>query len=174
MYRHQHVRLLTMTAMFAAAIAVTTAYLLHIPIPTGGYIHLGDALIYLAACLLPAPCAMAAAAVGAGLADLLTAPMWVLPTLVIKALIVLPFTSRERQVMCRRNGMAVAAAGIFSPAAYALAGCALAGTMTAFLPQFLGTLVQGIGSGAVFFVIAPALDAVGLKARLDPACGQRV
>ncbi len=32
----------------AGAIAVTTAYLLHIPIPTGGYIHLGDALIYLA------------------------------------------------------------------------------------------------------------------------------
>ena len=60
--------LLVISALFAAAIAVMTAYLLHIPIPTGGYIHVGDALIYLAACLLPAPYAVGAAMVGAGLA----------------------------------------------------------------------------------------------------------
>ena len=162
--RHkENVHLLTITALFAGAITVMTAYMLHIPIPTGGYIHLGDALIYLAACLLPLPYAAAAAAVGAGLADLLTAPMWVLPTLVIKAVLVLFFTSKSERVLCPRNCAAVVMAGLFSPAAYALAGCAMAGTMTAFLPQFLGTLVQGIGSGALFLVIAPALDGVKLK-----------
>ena len=160
------VHLLTITALFAAAIAVMTAYMLHIPIPTGGYIHLGDALIYLAACLLPLPCAAGAAAIGAGLADLLTAPMWVLPTLVIKAAVVLFFTSGHERILCRRNLAAVVLAGLFSPAAYALAGCAMAGTMAAFVPQFLGTLVQGIGSGALFLVIAPALDGAGLKGRL--------
>ena len=164
MSNQKKLRLLTVTAMFAAAITVTTAYLLHIPIPTGGYVHLGDALIYLAACLLPVPYAAAAAAVGAGLADLLTAPMWVLPTLVIKALIVLPFTSRGERILCRRNVTAVFIAGVFSPAAYALAGCGLTGTLTSFVPQFLGTLVQGIGSGALFLVIAPAMDTVKLKA----------
>ena len=143
MLQKDKIHLLTITALFAAAIAVMTAYLLHIPIPTGGYIHLGDALIYLAACLLPVPYAAAAAAIGAGLADLLTAPMWVLPTLVIKAVLVL-----------------------FFPAAYALAGCAMTGTMAAFVPQFLGTLIQGIGSGALFIVITPALDGVKLKARV--------
>ena len=55
MLQKDKIHLLTITALFAAAIAVMTAYLLHIPIPTGGYIHLGDALIYLAACLLPFP-----------------------------------------------------------------------------------------------------------------------
>ena len=158
-----HLRQLVLTALFASAITVMTAYILHIPIPTGGYIHLGDALIYLAACLLPLSYAAAAAAVGAGLADLLTAPMWVLPTLVIKAVLVLFFTSKSERVLCPRNCAAVVMAGLFSPAAYALAGCAMAGTMTAFLPQFLGTLVQGIGSGALFLVIAPALDGVKLK-----------
>ena len=158
-----HLRQLVLTALFASAITVMTAYILHIPIPTGGYIHLGDALIYLAACLLPLPYAAAAAAVGAGLADLLTAPMWVLPTLVIKAVLVLFFTSKSERILCPRNCAAVVMAGLFSPAAYALAGCAMAGTMTAFLPQFLGTLVQGIGSGALFLVIAPALDGVKLK-----------
>ena len=166
MLQKDKIHLLTITALFAAAIAVMTAYLLHIPIPTGGYIHLGDALIYLAACLLPVPYAAAAAAIGAGLADLLTAPMWVLPTLVIQAVVVLFFSSKAERVLCRRNIAAVVIAGLFSPAAYALAGCAMAGTMAAFVPQFLGTLVQGIGSGALFIVITPALDGVKLKARV--------
>ena len=47
-----------LAALFAAAIALATAYLLHIPLPTGGYVHLGDTLIYLAACLLPTPYAV--------------------------------------------------------------------------------------------------------------------
>lgn len=160
---HQLLLQLVLTALFAASITVMTAYMLHIPIPTGGYIHLGDALIYLAACLLPLPYAAAAAAIGAGLADLLTAPMWVLPTLVIKAVVVLFFSSKAERVLCRRNIAAVVIAGLFSPAAYALAGCAMAGTMAAFVPQFLGTLVQGIGSGALFIVITPALDGMKLK-----------
>lgn len=167
MFSRSKLHLLTLTALFAAAITVTTAYLLHIPIPTGGYVHLGDTLIYLGACLLPVPWAAAAAAVGAGLADLLTAPMWVLPTLVIKAAIVLFFTSRGERILCRRNVIAVFFAGLFSPAAYALAGCALTGTMAAFVPQFLGTLVQGIGSGALFLVIAPALDTIKLKSYVN-------
>lgn len=167
MHNRKKLYLLTVTAAFAAAITVTTAYLLHIPIPTGGYIHLGDTLIYLGACLLPLPWAAAAAAIGAGLADLLTAPIWVLPTLVIKAILVLFFTSREERILCRRNITAVFLAGLFSPAAYALAGCALTGTLASFVPQFLGTLVQGIGSGALFLVIAPALDTVKLKSHVS-------
>jgi len=163
MSRKDNLHLLVTTALFAAAITVMTAYMLHIPIPTGGYIHLGDALIYLAACLLPVPYAAAAAAIGAGLADLLTAPVWVLPTLVIKAIVVLFFTSKNERLLCRRNLCAIVIAGLFSPTAYALAGCVMAGTMSAFVPQFLGTLVQGIGSGALFLVIAPALDGVKLK-----------
>ena len=166
MRQKQKLHLMVITALFAASITVMTAYMLHIPIPTGGYIHLGDALIYLAACLLPTPCAAAAAAMGAGLADLLTAPMWVLPTLIIKAVVVLFFTSGGERLLCRRNLAAMVAAGLFSPSAYALAGCAMAGTMAAFVPQFLGTLVQGIGSGALFLVIAPALDGVKLKERV--------
>lgn len=118
MRESKKLRLLCLAALFAGAIAVTTAYLLHIPIPTGGYIHLGDALIYLAACLLPAPYAVGAAMVGAGLADLLTAPLWVVPTLLIKALVALLFTSRAPRLLCPRNGAALLLACLLSPAAY--------------------------------------------------------
>ena len=161
MRESKKLRLLCLAALFAGAIAVTTAYLLHIPIPTGGYIHLGDALIYLAACLLPAPYAVGAAMVGAGLADLLTAPLWVVPTLLIKAMVALLFTSRAPRLLCPRNGAAL-------PAAYGLAACLLLGGVNAFWPQFLGTLVQAVGSGAVFAVLALALDRAGGKARLAP------
>lgn len=167
MFPKKKLRLLTAAALFAAAITVMTAYLLHIPLPTGGYVHIGDALIYLAACLLPTPYAAAAAAIGAGLADLLTAPVWVIPTLVIKALVVCFFTSREDHILCRRNCAAVVLAGLFSPVVYALAGCILAGTAAVFLSQFLGTLVQGIGSGILFLVIAPAFEAARIKDSLN-------
>ena len=178
MRESKKLRLLCLAALFAGAIAVTTAYLLHIPIPTGGYIHLGDALIYLAACLLPAPYAVGAAMVGAGLADLLTAPLWVVPTLLIKALVALLFTSRGPRLLCPRNGAALLLACLLSPAAYGLAAClllitcvvvaGLLGGVNAFWPQFLGTLVQAVGSGAVFTVLALALDRAGGKARLAP------
>lgn len=168
MKSQKSLHLLVTAALFAAAITIMTAYILHIPLPTGGYVHLGDALIYLAACLLPLPYAAGAAAIGAGLADLLTAPMWVLPTLVIKALVVLPFTSRRETLLCPRNAAAVVISGLLSPALYALANVGMTGTWAAFVPQFLGTLVQAVGSGAVFLVLAFALDKVGLKSRLAP------
>lgn len=167
MYHKENLHLLTITALFSASITVMTAYILHIPIPTGGYIHLGDTLIYLAACLLPLPYAVAAASIGAGLADVLSgAAMWAPATLVIKAALVLFFTNRHERILCLRNSAAVVLAGLFSPAAYALSACVMSGTMTVFIPQFLGTLVQGIGSGALFLVIVPAMDGVKLKERL--------
>ena len=79
---------MTLTGLFAAMITLMTAYICHIPYgANGGYIHFGDALIYIAAVLLPRPYALAAAAIGGGLADLLTAPMWAPATIIIKMLI---------------------------------------------------------------------------------------
>lgn len=163
---HKLVLTLVLAAIFAAAITVTTAYVLHIPLPTGGYIHVGDALIYLSACLLPLPWAMAAGAVGGALADLLTAPMWALPTFLIKAVICLPFTGKHERILCPRNVLAVIISGLVSPALYGLVNVLFTGTWQAFLPQFIGTLIQGVGSAAVFLVLAWGFDQAGLKRRM--------
>lgn len=73
---NSQVKKLTFTALMAAMITIFTAYICHIPVgQNGGYIHFGDSLIYIAACLLPWPYAMTAAAIGGGMADLLTAPI---------------------------------------------------------------------------------------------------
>ena len=83
---------LVTAALFAALIAVMTAY---VSFKTGindGYLHFGDSMIYIAACVLPLPYACAAAAVGGFVADMLAgAAMWAPFTAVIKALNALPF-----------------------------------------------------------------------------------
>lgn len=159
-------RRLVVTALFAAAITVMTAYILHIPIPSG-YIHIGDALIYLCASLLPLPYAMAAGAIGGGLSDLLTYPSWTLPTLIIKALIVLPFSRSGEKVLTKRNLMGTVVAGLVSPTLYGLVNVWFTGTWAGFVPQFVGTLIQGVGSGVVFVVLGLGLDKAGIKRRIS-------
>ena len=58
--------------------------------------------------------AILAAAIGGGMADLLTAPMWVLPTIVIKALITLSFTSKGMKIVSVRNIIATLIALVIS------------------------------------------------------------
>lgn len=55
---------LVKAAVFAALIAVMTAYIKFNTGINDGYLHFGDSMIYLAACILPLPYAMAAAAIG--------------------------------------------------------------------------------------------------------------
>ena len=60
---HEKMKNLTLSAMFAAVIMLMILYLFHIPVgSSGGYVHFGDAFIYLAACFLPMPYACGAAA----------------------------------------------------------------------------------------------------------------
>ena len=75
-----------LTGLMAAIIAVFTAF---VKMPTGineGYLHFGDSMVYLAGCLL-GPFGAISAAIGGGLADVLAgAPVWAIPTAIIKAL----------------------------------------------------------------------------------------
>lgn len=158
---------LVTAALLAAAITMMTAYIFHVPIPaTGGYIHFGDALIYLAAALLPTPYAVGAAVVGAGLADLLTAPVFLPATVIIKALVVLPFTCRGENFVCRRNILAVFLSGAITVVGYYVAEALIAGGWAAFVASVTGNLVQAAGSGAIFLGLGAALDRTRLKRRL--------
>ena len=160
--------LLAVSAMFAAMVTVTTAYLFHIPIGSnGGYIHVGDAFIYLAAAFLPLPYAAAASAVGAALADVLTgAAVYAIPTLIIKALMVVPFTYKGSRVISRRNVLAVIISGILCTVGYLLVDGLLFGTWQATWVTIWPGLVQSGGSAVVFLALGAALDKAGVKPRL--------
>ena len=143
-------RLLTSAAMFAAMITLTTAYLFHIPIgANGGYIHFGDAFIYLAASLLPMPYACAAAAIGGGLADFLSGvPIWVIPTMIIKPLTAVWFTSHSERLLCRRNVCALILAGLVSNAGYYIAEALFSGNWLAPLAlQWGGGQCRAVPAG---------------------------
>lgn len=87
--RNLSVKALTMAGVMAALVFVMT-YLPKVPVlVTGGYVHLGDGAIFLAALLL-GPLGIPAAAIGSGLSDVLGGYLvYVLPTVVIKGLVAL-------------------------------------------------------------------------------------
>lgn len=161
-------RRIAITAILAALITVTTAYVCHIPLPyAGGYLHFGDSLIYLAACLLPRPYACAAAAIGGGMADLLTAPMWAPATILIKMLITLPFTNKGAKIVTLRNALAPLAAYVISGTGYFLFETLFFHADVAFLVSFAGSAIQSLGSGAIFILFGMLLDNAGFKKQLE-------
>ncbi len=171
MEKHNSIKLLSLSAMFAALIFVVTAYL-HIP-TTRGYVHIGDGLIFLAASMLPAPYAMGAAAIGAALSDGLSGYMiWVPGTLIIKAATALLFTAKAEKILCTRNfaalvGSLVLCAGgyWFYQAAVVLGGLTKA-SMIASAADIPANIAQTLCSAAVYLFAAKALDAMGIKKKL--------
>ena len=172
MNKRQQTLKLTMTGVFAAMITIMTAYICHVPYgANGGYIHFGDALIYVAAVFLPRPYAMAAAAIGGGMADLLTAPLWAPATIMIKMIITLPFTSKEGRILCPRNIIAPFLAALLSATGYYLAQGILFGSFVSVLASFAGSAVQSSGSAIIFLALAVTLDKAHMKSRTEEWLG---
>ncbi len=158
---------MAMTGMFAALITLMTAYICHVPVGiNGGYIHLGDAFVYLAAAILPRSYALAAAAIGAGLADVLTAPIWAPATVVIKMLIVLPFSSKGASVINKRNVLATVVAYLISGVGYYVAERLMFEAGAVFWVSMAQAAMQAFGSGVVFVLLGTALDRGMIKRRI--------
>jgi uncharacterized repeat protein (TIGR04002 family) len=157
---------LVLTGLFAALIFAVTAWLPRIPVGTG-YVHLGDAVSYLAASILPLPLSAVAAGLGAALADVTTGyAQWAPFTLVIKVLMVLAFTAHRAKLLCGRNIIAVTAAIPITVAGYYMAAWLLTGSMIAPLPEMLGNVVQAGLSMVIYLVIANRLDKLEFKTRV--------
>lgn len=158
---------ITITGIMAALIMIMTAYSLHIPIgANGGYLHFGDAIIYLTASILPTPYALTAAAIGSGLADLFTAPMWLPATIIIKMLIVIPFSCKSAKIITKRNCFATVFAYFISGFGYFFAEFLLFETWSVFPVSIGQTLFQSVGSAIVFLALGATLDKAQIKNRL--------
>ena len=169
--RNRTLKIVT-TGIFAAMIAAMTAYICHIPYgANGGYIHFGDVLIYLAAVFLPRPYALAAAAIGGGLADLLTAPVWMPATVIIKMLIVLPFSEKSGKLLSARNMAAPVIALVISAAGYHLAEGLLFGSFAAPLMSLAGSLIHSGGSAVLFYAAAVLLERSHANMRIPMLLG---
>lgn len=166
--RHKNVsvgtRNLVTSALLASIICLVTGYVLHIPTPDGGYAHIGDSIIYLSATILPLPYAIACSTIGAGLADLTTGSfIWVLPTLVIKSILVLCFSNKSEKIITARNVIGAILAGILGCILYMIVqGLYYGNIKTAFVFTALG-LIQPVGSFIVFIVLGLVLDKIDFK-----------
>ncbi len=165
MSNNEKTKRLAISAVLAALTAVMTAYVFHIPTATG-YIHFGDSLIYLGACLLPKPYAMAVGAIGGGVADLLTAPVWTLPTIVVKMLIVIPFSSKGKKIITVRNVLMTVVAFFISAIGYFLFETLVFGYEIAFFTSIAGNGLQALGSGVAFVAFGLAMDRLNIKRKI--------
>lgn len=160
------VKRLVVTALMASMITVMTAYICHVPTGVNeGYIHFGDVLIYIAAAILPAPYAMSAAAIGGGLADLLTAPAWAPATILIKMLLTVPFTSKNVKIVNKRNVIALICGIFITVGGYFIAEGIMYGFTAALSISAIGNVIQSVGSASVFLLFGTALDKAHFKAR---------
>lgn len=154
------------TALFTAMIFVLTRFV-SVPVATG-YVHFGDALVYLVASVMGGPWGFFAAAVGEALADVAAGWIAYAPaTLIVKALIALPFAlvwKKSNKVLTPLNALLTIPAGVITVAGYFVADMIIDKSY-AFV-NIPGNVIQAVGSAVVFFVLAAAFDAAKLKKRL--------
>ena len=108
-----------------------------------------------------------AAAVGAGLADIVSgAPIWAPFTLVIKACIALLFTAKKEKLLNKRNALALLGAWPITCAGYYIAEAIITGNWIVPAAGIPANTIQAAGSAVLFVLIALALDKMRFKSRL--------
>lgn len=165
---------IALTAVFTALIVLCTS---QIKIPTGindGYLHFGDSMIYLSACVLPLPYAVLSAAIGGALADVLAGvAVWAPATAIIKALNVLPFalvyfcrlTNSPNKLLNKWTAFMPLASGVITVFGYLLAEGIMYSFATALLSVPM-SLIQAVGSAVIYYIASSALDKLKFKSKI--------
>ena len=140
-----------------------------IPIPLG-YAHLGDGAIFLAVFFAGRRAGIFAGAFGSALADLAGGfPVWILPTLIIKAVMAEMFfrVAVEGQtspsLLKPRAIFGMTAACLFMTAGYALSGAVLYDSLALGLSSVPGLLVKSAVNIAAAALAGGALGRAGLS-----------
>lgn len=159
------IKTLTLAGLFAAIIYITTAYL-HIPSHTG-FTHVGDAFIYLAASIFPLPYALLASVLGAMLADVLTGfAIWAPASIIIKALVVVLFTNKNKKIVCKRNLFALIISGVITLLGYYLYDAIFISNFIVALSGILGYIIQSVLSGILFAIIGATFDKMNIRSKI--------
>ena len=124
------------TALMAALIFVAT-FLIKIPNPaTGGYSHMGDCMIFLAVVFLGRKNGSMAAGIGGALSDFLAgAPIWILPTFIIKYIMafIMATIIKKQPESKKLQLIGATVGGIFQIIGYTLAKVILIGVAPALI-----------------------------------------
>lgn len=155
-------------AVFAAMIFALTRFI-QIPVPGGaGYLHFGDAMIYIVASTLGGPWALLASALGAAIADLTSVSAVYAPiSAIVKVLIALPFVfvnKKSEKILTPLTICLTIPSGVITVLGYYLGDLIVnKAYAVADIPM---NIVQAVGSAIIFVVISAAFDAAKLKKKL--------
>lgn len=153
-------------AMFAAMIFVLTRFV-SVPVASG-YVHFGDALIYIVASVMGGPWAFIAAACGAVFADIAAGYLVYAPaTLIIKALIAVPFVlccKKSEKILTPTTALLTIPSGIITVLGYFLSDLIIDKAYAVI--NITGNVIQAAGSAILFVIVASAFDAGNIKKKL--------
>lgn len=154
-------------AVFAAMIFALTRFI-QIPVPGGaGYLHFGDAMIYIVASTLGGPWALLASALGAAIADLSSVAVYAPISAIVKVLIALPFVfvnKKSEKILTPLTICLTIPSGVITVLGYYLGDLIVNKAYAiADIPM---NIVQAVGSAIIFAVISAAFDAAKLKKKL--------
>ncbi len=149
-------RQLTLAAIMTAFVFVAT-FVPKIPIPLG-YVHLGNAAIFLAVMFGGRRIGILSGVVGSALADLLSGfPIWIVPTIFIKAAEAEIFWRlREKHFL-----IGLIAAGLVMATGYTLAGAFLYDSLSAGLASTPGLLLEAAVNISVTIILSMAIKIRG-------------
>ena len=153
------------TVVFTIAIFITTLSGAFVSLSEGTYLHIGDAAVYMAALMLPTPLACIAAALGAGLCDIvLGSGIYLLPTLIIKPLTVIVCKLLSRLSKDKTmSDLFACGAGIVTVAGYLVAEMVIGliagkeNAVAASLDSVIFNCVQALASAVVFLLLVGAV-----------------
>lgn len=152
------------TAVFTALVFIITRFI-QIPIPLG-YFNVGNCFILIFCCILPMPYGIVAGSLGSALADLLSYPVYTVPTLLIKAampLVFYLFLKKENTIKTFIGGylsMLIPFIG------YSLVGMVLYGGVAAGMAQVPGLALEYVANCVIFSVMYLGVKNLHLKAML--------
>lgn len=160
------IKKLAYAGMFAAMIFVMT-YFVKVPVASG-YVHFGDALIYICAGILGGPWAILAGAIGEGLADLVGGYAIYAPaTVIVKALIATPFVivlKNSDKLVTKLSVLMTVVSGIITVGGYFIADLIIDKTYA--IVDIPGNVIQAVGSALIFVALAFAFDKAKLKNKI--------
>lgn len=163
------VRKLVVGALMAALCFVCTSFLLIYRLPSGGYVHLGDMMVFLCGFLPGGWIGAAAAGIGSALADLYVgAPVYAIVTFFIKAamaLIVWAMT-RNRNPLGIMTILSTVIGALVMIGGYFVFELALYGVAeSGILDMLLGSVPQAVFGIVASYVVLIPLSKAGVVAK---------
>jgi uncharacterized membrane protein len=156
--------------MFMALVCIATMTI-QIPIPLG-YAHLGNSVILIAVFYFNTKYGILAGSIGSALADFLTGyNQWIIPTLIIKALLALTAAvigkkNNKFQLFSVRTVLAVVLSMTVMVVLYTLSGALIYQSLETGLASTIGLTLEGVVNIVVFFVLGTALNQIKSKGNL--------